>query len=51
MAVTAYKALGIRCFIAPMLDDEATFKHNYCPLARDAKERLAFCKGADVAAV
>ena len=44
-AVTAYKALGIRCFIAPMLDDEATFKHNYCPLARDAKERLAFCKG------
>ena len=44
-AVTAYKALGIRCFIAPVLDDEATFKHNYCPLARDAKERLAFCKG------
>jgi len=42
-AVTAYKALGLRCFIAPMLNDDGTMYHNYVPLARDAKERLAKC--------
>ena len=44
-AVTAYKALGLRCFVAPMLDDDGTLYHNYCPLAKDAKERLEACNG------
>ena len=44
-AVTAYKALGLRCFVAPMLDDDGTMYHNYCPLAKDAKERLEACNG------
>jgi 5-methylthioadenosine/S-adenosylhomocysteine deaminase len=44
-AVTAYKALGIRCFIAPMLNDDATMYHNYVPLARDGDLRQMKCQG------
>ena len=38
-AVKAYKALGIRAFIAPMLDDDSVMYANYIPLVPDAKER------------
>ena len=46
---TGDKALGLRCFVAPMLDDDGTLYHNYCPLAKDAKERLRRATGAGVA--
>lgn len=38
-AVSAYKAMGIRAFIAPMLGDDAKMYENYIPLAGDASER------------
>ena len=38
-AVTAYKALGIRAFIALMLNDDASMYENYIPLATDAAAR------------
>lgn len=38
-AVAAYKALGIRAFLAPMLNDDAVMYHNYIPLAHDAEQR------------
>ena len=38
-AVKAYKALGIRAFIAPMLNDDAELYANYIPLVHDAKQR------------
>eukprot|EP00756_Hemistasia_phaeocysticola_P032150 Hpha_TRINITY_DN16394_c1_g8::TRINITY_DN16394_c1_g8_i1::g.58927::m.58927 len=37
--VAAYRALGIRAFIAPMLNDDAEMYSNYIPLATDAAER------------
>ena len=40
-AVSAYKAMGIRAFIAPMLGDDAIMYDNYIPLASDAPERNA----------
>lgn len=40
-AVQGYKALGIRAFIAPMLNDDAVFYSNYIPRARDAEGRNA----------
>lgn len=45
-AVKAYKALGIRAFIAPMLGDDAVLHSNYIPLANDAEGRnhAAACK-------
>ena len=42
-AVKAYKALGIRAFIAPMLGDDAAMYENYIPLAPDAHARNAKC--------
>lgn len=38
-AVAAYRALGVRAFIAPMLGDDLEGYSNYIPLARDAKGR------------
>jgi hypothetical protein len=38
-AVTASKQIGIRAFIAPMLDDDAGMYCNYIPLVPDATER------------
>ncbi|EKX47229.1 hypothetical protein GUITHDRAFT_107140 [Guillardia theta CCMP2712] len=38
-AVQAYKALGIRAFIAPMLGDDADMYSNYIPTVPDAAER------------
>ena len=38
-AAFAYKALGIRAYIAPMLGDDLEPYVNYVPLARDAKGR------------
>lgn len=38
-AVTAYKQIGIRAFIAPMLDDDAEIYCKYIPLVPDATER------------
>jgi len=38
-AVQAYRALGIRAFIAPMLNDDAATYHNYIPRAPDAAAR------------
>jgi len=43
-AVNAYKALGIRAFVAPMLSDDAVLFSNYIPLVHDATERNANCK-------
>eukprot|EP00977_Amphora_coffeiformis_P022761 scaffold11454_cov168-Amphora_coffeaeformis.AAC.11 len=37
--VNAYKALGIRAFIAPMLGDDAVLFSNYVPLVHDAQQR------------
>mmetsp|Transcript_26946 Transcript_26946/g.62088 ORF Transcript_26946/g.62088 Transcript_26946/m.62088 type:complete len:588 (+) Transcript_26946:74-1837(+) len=37
-AVAAYKAVGIRAFIAPMLDDDAELYSNYIPLCSAAEE-------------
>ena len=37
--VNAYKALGIRAFVAPMLGDDAVPFSNYVPLVHDAQER------------
>lgn len=37
--VAAYRALGIRGFVAPMLNDDAEMYTNYIPLATDAVER------------
>mmetsp|Transcript_42946 Transcript_42946/g.78045 ORF Transcript_42946/g.78045 Transcript_42946/m.78045 type:complete len:569 (-) Transcript_42946:49-1755(-) len=37
--VRAYKVLGIRAFIAPMLNDDALMYENYIPLATDAELR------------
>ena len=42
-AVAAYRALGIRAFIAPMLGDDAVLNMNYTPLATDAAARNAAC--------
>jgi 5-methylthioadenosine/S-adenosylhomocysteine deaminase len=38
-AVSAYKCLGIRAFVAPMLNDDKEMYLNYVPLVTDAKER------------
>jgi hypothetical protein len=38
-AVKAYKQIGIRAFIAPMLDDDAEMYCKYIPLVPDAPER------------
>ena len=38
-AVAAYKALGVRAFIAPMLNDDAAMYENYIPRANDARAR------------
>jgi 5-methylthioadenosine/S-adenosylhomocysteine deaminase len=38
-AVVAYKALGMRSFLAPMLGDDANMHENYYPLAADATAR------------
>lgn len=40
-AVNAYKFLGIRGFLAPMLNDDKDMYHNYIPLAADAEARNA----------
>ena len=40
-AVQAYKFLGIRAFLAPMLSDDKDLYQNYIPLAPDAKARNA----------
>ena len=40
-AVNAYKFLGIRGFLAPMLGDDRDMYHNYIPLAPDAAARNA----------
>ncbi|KAJ1630640.1 hypothetical protein T492DRAFT_1001891 [Pavlovales sp. CCMP2436] len=37
-AVAAYKAVGIRAFIAPMLDDDAELYQNFIPLCSAAEE-------------
>ena len=41
--VEAYKYLGIRAFIAPMLGDDANLFENYIPLATDAQARNNAC--------
>jgi len=38
-AVDAYKAVGVRAFIAPMLNDDAEMYTNYVPLVPDAADR------------
>lgn len=52
-AVAAYKALGIRAYIAPMLGDDLEGYSNYIPLARDAEGRnaAAKAKGCDCGAM
>eukprot|EP01065_Artemidia_motanka_P027264 TRINITY_DN32489_c0_g1_i1.p1 TRINITY_DN32489_c0_g1~~TRINITY_DN32489_c0_g1_i1.p1 ORF type:complete len:592 (+),score=195.23 TRINITY_DN32489_c0_g1_i1:57-1778(+) len=35
----AYRALGIRAFVAPMLDDDTEMYTNYIPLVHDAADR------------
>ena len=40
-AIAAYKAVGIRAFISPMLGDDARPYENYIPLAPDADARNA----------
>lgn len=51
-AVRAYKALGIRAFIAPMLNDDKEMYGNYIPLVHDASKRNACmdcaCSGREV---
>lgn len=42
--VQAYKSLGVRAFIAPMLNDDAGMYQNYIPLVPDARARNAVCK-------
>mmetsp|Transcript_87155 Transcript_87155/g.154307 ORF Transcript_87155/g.154307 Transcript_87155/m.154307 type:complete len:580 (+) Transcript_87155:60-1799(+) len=38
-AVDAYKAVGVRAFISPMLNDDAEMYTNYIPLVPDAADR------------
>ena len=47
-AVAAYKALGIRAYIAPMLGDDLEGYSNYIPLARDAEGRNAAAKAKGI---
>jgi cytosine/adenosine deaminase-related metal-dependent hydrolase len=51
-AVKAYKALGIRAYIAPMLNDDKEMYGNYIPLVHDASKRNACldcaCSGREV---
>lgn len=42
--VDAYKAIGIRAFIAPMLNDDSEMYTNYIPLVLDAESRN-YCNG------
>ena len=42
-AVKAYRALGIRAFVAPMLGDDVIPASNYIPLVHDAAQRNAAC--------
>jgi len=44
-AVDAYKAVGIRAFISPMLNDDEEMYTNYIPLVPDAPGRNARCNG------
>lgn len=50
-AVNAYKALGIRAFIAPMLNDDASMYENYIPLATDGAARNAASNGCGCCAM
>lgn len=42
--VRAYKALGMRAFVAPMLGDDAVLWENFIPLVPDGAARNAKCK-------
>uniref|UniRef100_A0A7S4ET46 Amidohydrolase-related domain-containing protein n=1 Tax=Chrysotila carterae TaxID=13221 RepID=A0A7S4ET46_CHRCT len=45
----AYKALGVRAFLAPMLNDDAVMYQNYIPLVNDGEARNAHARNTGCA--